>query len=162
MRGLFKKKKFDVEAFIAGCVDSLRLMNTDHRKNWNLGKEKSWKVDEKVCRIRFSFANGTEVSAPVQVVGTYDAKEGTFTWAWDHPMVIRKLQKHAAQVKSFGEEIRCAELTKSKLASTEKRAWEYTALAMQLSEAHGAYRAQIMPDTFVFMTFGEVEVIAAA
>jgi hypothetical protein len=43
------------------------------------------------------------------------------------------------------------------LPSTERRAWEYTALAMLLAEANGAYCLQTQPDTFVFLTFGEVE-----
>lgn len=162
MLGIFKKKKLDIEALIAGSVESLQLMNAEHRNNWHLGREQSWKVDEAEGRIVFTFADGGEVSAPVQVIGTFHVKNGTFMWGWDHPSVLRKLQKHAAHVKTFGEEYNCAEFTTAQVPCTEKRAWEYAALAMLLAEASGAYRARITPDTFVYMTFGEIEVTATA
>lgn len=162
MLGIFKKKKLDIEALIAGSLESLQLMNAEHRKNWNLGREQSWKVDENDGRIVFTFADGSEVSAPVQVIGTHHVKNGTFMWGWDHPSVQRTLQNHAACVKTFGEEYNCPEFTTAQVPVTEKRAWEYTALAMLLAEASGAYRARITPDTYVYMTFGEVEVIAPA
>ena len=47
MLNLFKKKKkFDIEAFIAGSVKGMHLMTETHRKVWRLGQETSWSVDE--------------------------------------------------------------------------------------------------------------------
>lgn len=158
----FKKKKFNLEAFIAGSLDGLKLMNDAHRAAWRLGQEKSWRVNEKAGKIIFTFADGAEVSAPVQVIGTYHAKDCMFTWGWGHPSVARGLQQHAAGVKAFGEELAVEEMTTQQVPCTEQQAWEYTALAMLLAEANGAYRAQIAPDTYVFMTFGEVAVTAPA
>ena len=157
MLRLFKKKKqFDIEAFIAGSVKGMQLVTEEHKKAWRLGQEKSWSVDEKKGRIIFTFADGVQASAPAQVVGTYNIKDSTFMWAWGHPAVTPDLQQHAARVKAFGKEHRSQELTTSQLPCTESRAWEYTALAMLLSEANGAYRVLVGTDTAVFMTFGEV------
>lgn len=152
-----KKKKIDVEAFIADSYKSLQLVTEEHRKTWQLGQEKAWAVDEDSGKISFSFSNGTVASAPTQVVGTYQVQDKTFTWAWQHPNVVPQLQRHASRVREFGLEYGARELTTQQLPCTERRAWEYTALAMLLAEANGAYCLQTQPDTFVFMTFGDVD-----
>lgn len=162
MRKLFSKKTFDLEACIAASFEGLQLVNQTHRDNWRLGQEQSWKVDEHSGSIQFTFADGAVVSAPVQVIGTYHAAEQSFQWAWDHPSVPPKLRLHTAKVKAFGQANTCQELTKGKTPCTEKRAWEYTALAMLLAEANGAYRARIAADTYAFMTFGAVTTTAAS
>jgi len=155
MFGLFKKI-FDIEAFIAGSVEGLKMTTDAHRGTWHLGEEKSWNVDQDNGQIVFSFANGTTASSPVQIIGTLNTKDSTFMWGWNHPSVVPALQANAFQVKAFGEEHGSKELTTQKITCSEMRAWEYTALAMRLSEASGAYRAEAAPGTFVFMTFGEV------
>jgi hypothetical protein len=156
MLNLFKKKKFDIDAFIADSYEGLKLVMDAHRKKWNLGAEKSWKVDEREGRIIVSFIDGTVASAPAQIVGTFNAKEGKFQWAWEHSAIVPAMQAHAALVKAFGIKHRAPELTTQIIPCTEKRAWELTALATLLAEANGAYRVQAKPDTYVFMTFGEV------
>ncbi|MGZ5781481.1 MAG: hypothetical protein ACXWIN_11065, partial [Burkholderiaceae bacterium] len=66
MLKLFKKKKIDIEAFITDSYEGLKLVMDAHRKKWNLGEEKSWKVDERESRIIISFVDGTVASAPAQ------------------------------------------------------------------------------------------------
>lgn len=158
MLNIFKKRKLDIDRLIADSLESLQTVNQEHKKNWQLGRERSWKVDESTGRITFTFTDGTEVVAPVQVIGTYNPAIQQFTWAWNHPAVRTEMQQHAARVREFAEEHDCTALMSQQTSCSEKRAWEYTALAMLLSEANGAYRAQIAPDTFVFMTFGQVEI----
>jgi len=157
LRLIKKKKKIDIEAFIADSYKSLQLVTEEHRNRWHLGQEKSWAVDENTGTISFSFANGAVAYAPTQVIGTFHVIDKTFTWGWHHPNVPPKLQRHAMRVREFGLEYGSEELTMHQLPSTERRAWEYTALAMLLAEANGAYCLQTQPDTFVFLTFGEVE-----
>jgi hypothetical protein len=155
MFGLFKKK-VDVKAFIAGSVEGLKMTTDAHKATWHLGEEESWDVDQDRGKIVFAFADGTIASSPVQIVGTFNAKDSTFMWGWDHPSVVPGLQASAVRVRAFGKEHGLEEFTTQKVSCSEVRAWEYTALAMRLSEASGAYRAEAAPGTFVFMTFGEV------
>lgn len=155
MFGLFKKK-FDLEGYIAASVEGLRMVTAAHQSTWHLGEEQSWNVDQDQGLLIFTFANGTTASAPVQIVGTYNARDNTFMWGWEHPSVVPDLQQNAAQARAFGQEHGSKELTTQTVSCTEQRAWEYSALAMRLSEANGAYRAEAAPGTFVFMNFGEV------
>jgi hypothetical protein len=156
MLKLFKKKKFDMEAFIASSHEGLQLVMDGHRKKWNLGEEKSWKVDEREGKIIMAFVDGTVASAPAQVVGMLDTKDSRFQWAWGHSSIVPSMQLHAALTKAFGVKHRATELTTQIIPCTEKRAWELTALTTLLAEANGAYRVQVSPGVFAFMTFGEV------
>lgn len=152
-----KKKTIDIEAFIADSCKGLQLVTDEHKSKWHLGQEKSWSVDEAAGKINFIFPNGTIASAPAQVVGIYYVGKKMFTWGWKHPHVVPNLQRHAAQVKEFGAKYGFKELTTHQLPCTEKRAWEFTALAVMLAEASGAYRLHTAPDTYVYLTFGDVE-----
>jgi hypothetical protein len=157
-----KKKKIDIEAFIADSYKGLQLVTEEHRKRWQLGQEKAWAVDETSGKISFTFAGGVIATAPTQVVGTFDVIGKIFTWGWQHPNVVPKLQRHATRVREFGIEYGSEELTTRQVPCTERRAWEYTALALLLAEANGAYCLQTQADTFVFLTFGEVDLRQAA
>jgi hypothetical protein len=156
MLTLFKKKKIDINAFITDSYEGLKLVMDGHRSKWNLGEEKSWKVDEREARLIVSFVDGTVATAPAQVIGTLNSKEATFQWGWEHSAIAPSMQLHAALVKNFGIKHRAPELTTQIIPCTEKRAWELTALATLLAEANGAYRVQASPGIHVYMTFGEV------
>jgi len=156
LRLIKKKKKIDLDALIADSVKGLQQVTEEHRTRWKLGQEKAWSVDEDRGIISFTFANSVVVCAPAQVIGTYHVSDKTFTWGWKHPNVLPNLQQHAHRVREFGVEYGSEELTTQQVPCTEKRAWEFTALAMLLAEASGAYCLQTAADTFVFLTFGEV------
>jgi hypothetical protein len=156
LRLIKKKRKIDLEALIADSIKGLQEVTEEHRNRWKLGQEKAWSVDEDQGIISFTFANSVVVSAPAQVIGTYHVTDKIFTWGWKHPNVLPILQQHAHRVYDFGVEYGSEELTTQQVPCSEKRAWEYTALAMLLAEASGAYCLQTSADTFVFLTFGEI------
>lgn len=146
----------DLEAFIAESVEGLKMATSAHKATWRLGEEKSWGIDQDAGEIVFLFSNGKKAVAAVQIIGTLNTGDSTFMWGWDHPSVRPALQEDAKRVKSLGEEHGLEEFTTQTISCSEARAWGYTALAMRLSGANGAYRAQASPDTFVYLTFGEV------
>ncbi len=158
MFGKFKKK-FNGEAFIAQSVEGLKMSTAAHKELWRLGEEVSWNLDQNDGKLVFSFSDGTVASAPAQIIGTLNATDGTFMWAWNHPSVLNALQVSAFAVKAFGQEYALRKLTTQTIPCSETQAWEYTALAMRLSEANGGYRGEANPGTFVFMTFGEISLV---
>lgn len=160
MFSLFRRK-FDVEAYVAASVEGLQLATDAHRGIWHLGEEESWNVDQERGELVLAFTDGSTASAPVQIVGTLSTRDGTFLWGWDHPSVARPLQADAARCRAFGEEHGAKEFTTQKVSCTETRAWAYAALAMRLAGASGAYRGEAAPGTYVFMTFGEVQLSRA-
>lgn len=150
------KKNSDIEAYIASSVEQAHRITSNNRQEWRLGEEQSWSLDQSHGQILFSFADGSLALAPVQIIGTLNPDEQVFTWGWKHPAVLPALQKNALRVKAFGRQNGATELNKKILPCSEQRAWEYTALAMCLSDAKGVYRAKADNGTLIFMNFGEV------
>ena len=149
-------KKIDLEAFMSASIEGLQLATTAHAQTWHLGSEKTWNVDQGNGTLQFSFEDGVFASAPAQIIGTYNAQDGTFMWGWDHPSVRPGMQAHAKKVQVWGRQHRFPEFRTAILECTQERAWGYTAIAMRLAQATGAFRAPANPSTFVFMTFGTV------
>lgn len=147
---------FDLNAFTAASLDALAAANDAHEREWHLGHAESWNVDQPTGRLVFSFKKGVFVTTRVQIVGTWSRKGGSFLWGWDHPSVLPPLQHAARRVREFGLEHAIPDLTEQKVACDEQRAWEFTALAMRLSNASGGYRGEARPGAFVFMTFDDV------
>ena len=122
-----------------------------------LGDEQSeFDVDLETGVIRFTSATKV-VSAPVQVIGTYNTLDGTFLWGWDHPSVPEPLAADARLAREFGRRQDLELFTTRKVECTEDEAWVFTAVALYLSGAQGTYRAPF-GTTMVFMTFGDVTI----
>lgn len=150
------KKKFDFNAYVQASMEGLRLVTDTHRSTWHLGQETNWSVDQGQGKIVFTFSDGTIAEAPVQIVGTFNSRDDSFMWGWDHPSVMPELQANARKVREFGRENKINELQAQTIECSEQRAWELTAVAMRLSEANGAYRGEAGPGTYVFMNFGTI------
>ncbi|MFZ1871276.1 MAG: DUF6882 domain-containing protein [Chania sp.] len=116
----------------------------------------SWAVDLDSGTITFiNDEKGMVISAPVQVVGTYDTEDGTWLWGWDHPSVSEPLGEFARRVRTFGEQYGKEKLTTRKIAASEEDAWEFTALACYLSGGEGGYSGS-SGSTRVLMVYGSV------
>jgi len=116
----------------------------------------SWNLDLKAGKITFTNEEkALVVTAPVQLVGTYDTVNGTWLWGWDHPSVPQPLGEHARRVREFGERYELETLVTRTFETSEEQAWIFTALACHLGGAQGGYRCPSGP-TLVFTTFGTV------
>lgn len=115
-----------------------------------------WHADLERGVITFTSATKM-VSAPVQVIGTYNTQDGTFLWGWDHPSVPESLGADSRLARQFGELQKLPLFTSRKVECTEEQAWSFTAVALYLSGSQGAYRGPT-GTTMVFMTFGEMTI----
>jgi len=63
-----------------------------------------WTVDLDTGMITFTNdVKGIIVTAPFQVIGTYDTEQDTWLWGWDHPSVSESIGEFAQRVLEFGE-----------------------------------------------------------
>lgn len=115
--------------------------------------ERSWNVDQETGTIIFDHENGTRVTAPLQIIGTYNPEDGTWLWAWDHPSILEPLRAHAETVRRYGAKHGIAELTSARLECSEADCWRFAALACHLNDAQGAYRGPT-GGPLVFLTYG--------
>lgn len=139
---------------LAQSIEELRAKTAAQDATWHLG-DSDWNVDQDTGEIVFTSPKGIVATAPVQIIGTYNTRDGTWLWGWDNPSVEPALQQHALEVRAYGEKHGVAQLTTRKLTCTEDDAWMLTALACKLCGAQGVYRGPA-DTTFIFMTFGVV------
>ena len=115
-----------------------------------------WSVDLDLGIIVFTSAT-KRVSAPVQVIGTYNMLDRTFLWGWDHPSIPEPRRSDARLARQFGQRQDLPLFTTRMVECTEEQAWNFTAVALYLSGAQGAYRGPA-GTAMVFMTFGEMTI----
>lgn len=140
------------EAFLQQALDSLRTQTASNSEAWGLGTETQWNLDMNAGTLRFTFADGRVLTAPVQVVGTYNTANGTFLWGWDHPSVPEPLRRSAQRLHDYGRANGLEAFTTRSITCSEPDAWSYTAAAAQLEQAAGAYRGDA-GGTWVYMVF---------
>ncbi len=140
--------------FIDASVREMRAKTDAHVRQWRLGKESAWNVDQDKGEIEFSFADGSVVRAPVQIVGTWNREDRVFQWAWGHASVVAGMRRHAENARQWGERNRQAKYASRAIPATSEEAFQFAAVAAALSGANGVYRGQT-GTAWVFMTFGE-------
>jgi hypothetical protein len=88
-----------------------------------LGTETQWNLEMDAGTLRFAFADGRVLTAPVQVIGTYNTSSGTFLWGWDHPSVPEPLRRAAQRVHDYGQAHGIAAFTTRSTTCSESDAW---------------------------------------
>ncbi len=147
---------FDAATYIAQSLEGLRAVTAAHCGTWHLDEAEQWSVDMDSGLIVFQLPGGMTARAPVQIVGTTNSADGTFLWGWDHPSVPAELAEHAQLAQAFGQAHGLPAYTTRQVPCDDDQAWTFTAVAMRLGEASGAYRAQASDTAYVWMTFGQV------
>lgn len=140
------------QQFLADALTRLQTWSAKHTATWGLGTETQWNLDMNAGQLRLSFADGREMDCPVQVIGTYNTRNGSFLWGWDHPSVPEPLRRAARQVRDYGEKHAIERFTTRTIVCSEADAWDITAAAAQLDDVTGAYRGDA-GGTWVYMTF---------
>jgi hypothetical protein len=148
----------EFEELLEGSMEILRLQMEAHQQTWHMSEADSWDVDQDLGTLVFTFDDKI-ATAPVQIIGTFNTKSGTWMWGWANSSIAEELTTDSARVRAYGEEHGIARLTVGLWSGEEMDGWQMAALAARLCGANGAYRGPSGP-TLVFMTFGEIELQA--
>jgi len=141
---------------VARSVEELRIKTELHDRLFQIGAA-AWELDQDTGLITFTSPSGLAATAPAQIIGTYNTASGTWLWAWDNPSINPNLSLNAEIAREYGEKRGMSDLTERRIATTEDKCWEFTALACKLCNDQGAYRGPAGA-TMVFITFGSVKV----
>ena len=150
-------RETNIAEFIKASREGLAVQTQSHREVWGFGSEETWSADLDRGVIEFQFADGKHVSAPIQVVGSYNTDDNTFLWGWDHPSVPSELAHHAGLARAWGEECGSPPFTDRKIACSEDDAWSFAAVANRLGEGNGVYRGPA-GSAYFFMTLGRLTI----
>jgi hypothetical protein len=149
----------DLQSQIERAMAGLQAQTAAHDGLWQIGQA-AWSVDQDQGTITFTSPKGLRAKAPVQIVGSYDTRDGTWLWGWENPSIAPTLTEHARKVRAYGQEKGFDVLTTPQLTCPEEQCWELAALACMLAEAQGAYRGPA-GTARVFLAFGQVQLTKA-
>jgi len=147
----------DVDQYWAEAWSDLQARQTWLAKRAGLANA-SWIVDQPSGLIHFERTDGALVTAPVQIIGSWNPRNEVFTWAWDHPSVATRLRANAERTRWFGEKNDLRELTVQHIKANEADAWRLTAVSVKVNAARGAYRGPTEGGPVVFMSLGDLKV----
>lgn len=150
----------DFAKFLEKANNHLATLTAAHEATWRIGKAENWFADQGTSELKWTFEDGVVVTAPMQIIGTYNTTDQSFLWGWDHPSVVEGLGEDAAKVLAYANKNKVEHLTQRLVRCTEEEAWEFAALATLLCNRQGAYRGPAGP-TMIFMTFGELKISKA-
>lgn len=142
------------EVLIERSMNALQAKNQFHCDTWKLD-EADWSVDQTQGSIIFHVPDNIMVTAPVQIIGTYDQNKGSWMWSWANSSIETSLAQDSIAVKAYGERNDNALLTARVSQIEEYDAWQLTALACELNTQQGCYRG-VVGHTLIYMTFGDI------
>lgn len=145
------------ELTMTRAYNEMELQSQVAINTWGLDTA-AWSVDLNEGLITFTNdEKGLIITAPVQVIGTYNTEDSTWLWAWDHPSINESVAEFSKKVKIFGEKYGLSQLNTRKIVASMDEAWEFTALACHLGKGEGGYSG-LSGTTRVFMVYGPVTI----
>jgi hypothetical protein len=149
----FDGHSFEFSEFLGASLEDLRIKTEYSQEKWHFGEEEGWEFDQDSGQLTFTFPEFI-VKAPAQIIGSFNARDSTWLWAWANSSIDARLTEASLRVRDYGEQHGIWPLTTPKWSAEEMDGWRLAALACSLCNQRGAYRAPA-DSTLVFMTFAE-------
>jgi hypothetical protein len=122
----------ELEKLLTQGRDLVDRTTRAHAERWGLGTARQWVLDQDTGIIRWSFEDHV-VSAPAQVLGSWNSKVSTFVWAWDNETIQASLSVLAGRIRAFGLEHEVPALSTSPLNVDEEQVRDLVAVAFGLT-----------------------------
>ncbi|MEL6983687.1 MAG: DUF6882 domain-containing protein [Actinomycetota bacterium] len=131
-----------------------------HEQMWHMSDAVNADVDLAVGQITWNLADRL-VTAPVELLGTWDPADQTFLWGWDHPSVRPGTAGASTATRDFAIEHGIAELQPSKVSCSFDDTWSLAAPAVMIGDLQGIYRMETSPGgAWAFLGFGQISISA--
>ncbi len=128
----------EIDTLLLQGRDLIDQTTKEHADRWGLGTAKSWVLDQDEGRIVWSFEDRV-VSAPVQILGSWNGQVSSFVWSWGNDTIQPALCATAEEVRAFGVENDVPALCSSPLKLDEGQVRDLIAVAFRLGSCTGLY-----------------------
>jgi hypothetical protein len=147
--------------YLSEARASLEQQISKQTSSWHLGEAQTWTANFLEGTLRFRAGEAHVGTAKIQVIGSYNKTDRSFTWGWDHPAATSEpLRQHALLVLAWGRKADMPALINRKVPCTEQEAWNFAALANRLAKTDGVFRGP-SGTAWIFMTLSDVRIEAA-
>jgi hypothetical protein len=129
----------DYDSFAQKCAEEQQLIQAAFHSDYNINNYENWFYNQATGLLTFSTGNN-QINFSYIEVGTFSENTKTWKWSWDNEHTLEKVKEQIALIKEFGETYDYPKLTNGYFPSDEYEAWEFTAIALKLTNGIGVYR----------------------
>lgn len=135
-------------------------LQSAHEATWKMSEAANYEVDLMSGEIWWFFPEKT-VSAPAELLGTWNPKDGTFLWGWDHPSAPEGSAVASAALKAHADTHGISDLQDSKVECDFEECWSLVSAAGLVGQLQGIYRFETSPGgAWAYIGFGGIAINA--
>lgn len=121
------------------CVAKLQVLQEQFLKEYDLDWYENWFYNQATGLLTFSTGD-VELNFKYFQIGTFSERSNTWKWAWDNDHILDNVKKQTDLIKEFGLRSNYPKLTTGYFQSDEFEAYEFAAIAVNLTNGIGIYR----------------------
>lgn len=150
----------DYKALVSAANDELDIKQMKLLSEFGIGTRAGFFFDQLSGKLQFKDAGGQVViEADVIPIGTYSRETETWLWAWANESFTPDLREKSERLKSLQEITGKKRFAIRKFASSERKAWRWSALAVKHLDAQGCYRVPA-DNLLVFLALITIQCVA--
>ena len=149
-----KNGKIDFEAplspeadkYLAEATSEFNSKQDMLRRDWYLGAQQQWWYDQVSGILRLDFADGSQLQADGQILGSYSTKGRSWEWAWNNPYVQAEAAKDSQAAKEVGERLGISYLQVAMVSLPGEEFVSYLcAIGVKAADSIGIFRGKAGP-----------------
>ena len=131
----------EAEQFLADAVAEFKTKQDALQRDWGIGSGGRSGYDQETGILTLHLPDGTEAHADGQMLGSYQASDQTWEWAWNNPHVERAVARDSELVRDLGRRLGIAYLQVGKIPAPTPDAGAYfSSIGVKATASDGAYR----------------------
>lgn len=140
---------------VAECHGNLCAKHELLASRFSLSEHKRWDYDQETGLLVFSNDGVPAVIADIEVIGSVCSISDTWLWSWANFHLLANVRTRIKAVREFGERSGFPRLTVPKWRADQCAGWEVSAIAADVLEAKGVYRAPT-DNGFLYMAMTDI------
>lgn len=93
----------EADKFLADATAEFNPKQAAMQRDWKLDSHKQWGYDQTTGVLKLEYADGAELHADGQILGSHSAADGTWEWAWNNPNSLPAVSRDSTKVRDAGK-----------------------------------------------------------
>jgi len=95
----------EAETYVAQALEEFNAKQRTMKQEWRFDSYERWGFEQLSGTFRLEFADGRQLLAEGQILGSYSSTGNSWEWGWHNPYVDPAIARDSKQVKETGEKL---------------------------------------------------------
>ena len=95
----------EADAYLAGALEEFNTRQRAMKQEWHFDTYERWGFEQLTGTFRLEFADGRQLLAEGQILGSYSATGHSWEWGWHNTYVDPAIARDSQKVKQVGEQL---------------------------------------------------------